>query len=165
VIESVSIGDSYKGGKIAYIFQPGDPGYIYGQIHGLIAAVSDPVSGVEWCSSDSYVTTGAIATSLGTGSANTTTIISYQGDTETSYAAKICKDYSYGGYNDWFLPSKDELNKLYLSKNLIGGFANSYYWSSTEYSNPYAWLQDFQSGSQSYFIKGVGYEVRPVRTF
>jgi hypothetical protein len=54
-----------------------------------------------------------------------------QGGTATSYAAGLARAYSGGGYNDWYLPSKDELNKLYLNQVTIGGFADATYWSST----------------------------------
>ena len=42
------IGESALGGKIAYIFQPGEPGYIAGQIHGLVAAPSDQPQNPIW---------------------------------------------------------------------------------------------------------------------
>ena len=48
----------------------------------------------------------------------------------------------------WRLPTKDELNLLYQNKDKIGGFANGYYWSSTERSDYDAWLQYFDGGRQ-----------------
>ena len=50
--------------------------------------------------------------------------------------------------DDWFLPSKDELNAMYeqLHKKAVGGFANFYYWSSSENVSNYAWGQDFYNG-------------------
>ena len=70
--------------------------------------------------------------------------------TTAEYAAKKCLDYSYGGYDDWFLPSKDELNLIYhnLHKRGLGSFANDYYWSSSEDSVYGAWRQDFSKGGQ-----------------
>jgi hypothetical protein len=62
---------------------------------------------------------------LGTGNANTNTVVSNQG--AGNYAAKLCSDLVLGSYSDWYLPSKDELNKLFLNKTAIGGFANNYY--------------------------------------
>jgi hypothetical protein len=82
-----------------------------------------------------------------------------------SYAAKLCSDLSLNGRTDWYLPSKDELNKLYLNKVLVGGFTNNYYWSSTENVFSFAWEQDFLDGSQAYSYKLVANYVRAVRAF
>ena len=96
---AIAIGDFYQGGVVFYIFQSGDTGYIDGETHGLIAAVADQSSGIPWVNS-SYVTTGATGTAIGTGADNTTTIISVQGATETSYAAGLARAYTGGGYTD-----------------------------------------------------------------
>jgi hypothetical protein len=163
VTNPFAIGALYQGGKIAYIFGVGDPGYVAGQTHGLIAAVADQGTVNMWYNGI-YTTTSALGISLGTGSTNTTTIITNQGNTG-SYAAKICRDYAGGGYNDWYLPSKDELNKLYISNAAIGGFATNSYWSSTESNNDYAWFQNFDNGLQAEGGKNDANYVRAVRTF
>ena len=68
-------------------------------------------------------------------------------------------------YTDWRLPSKFELNMMYNNRITIGSFASSYYWSSTEYNNYYAWGQIFIDGSQYYANKDSPYYVRAVRAF
>ena len=65
----------------------------------------------------------------------------------------------------WHLPTKDELNLLYLQKNIVGGFAHNYYWCSTEYSSIYAWFQSFNDGSQAPHHKYLKLPVRAVRAF
>ena len=65
----------------------------------------------------------------------------------------------------WRLPTKDELNLLYENKEKIGGFAGSYYWSSTEDGNFYAWYQLFNNGHRYSNIKDATYYVRAVRAF
>ena len=66
----------------------------------------------------------------------------------------------------WRLPTKDELNLLYINKDKIGGFANDYYWSSAEYSSYNAWYQYFNNGEQDYHDKkDHGCSVRAVRAF
>ena len=111
-----------------------------------------------------YTSTGATGIALGTGRANTIAIINSQGNIG-NYAAKICKDYDGGGYNDWFLPSKEELNKLHLSRDLIGGFALGFYWSSSEEYADFAWFQLFGDGYQGIENKNSNHYVRAVRAF
>jgi hypothetical protein len=80
-------------------------------------------------------------------------------------AKKACKELKENGYNDWYLPSKDELNQLYLNRSAVGGFASGVYWSSTEDNAYIAWGQNFDDGSQNYGDKGIEWRVRPVRAF
>jgi hypothetical protein len=161
---SLSIGDSYQGGKVAYILISGDPGYDANTQHGLIAATSDQSSGIQWYNG-TYTTTGATGTEIGTGLSNTNTIITSQGATSTSYAAGLARAHNGGGYTDWYLPSKDELNKLYLNRIAIGGFTNYIYWSSTENDVNNAWNQYFYYGNQNFYNKNNSNYVRAIRAF
>jgi hypothetical protein len=79
--------------------------------------------------------------------------------------ARICGDLVLNGYSDWYLPSKDELNKLYLNRTAIGGFADAYYWSSTEADGTAAWFQYFGNGLQIANTKNYPNYVRAVRGF
>jgi len=87
---------------------------------------------------------------------------------ETGKAAQLCDALNYGGYNDWFLPSKDELNRMYVNLKVygFGGFVDYYYWSSS--TGPYtnAWAQNFGNGLQGYYGEGGNIlYVRAVRAF
>jgi len=159
---AVAVGDSYGGGIVAYVLQSGDLGYDANVQHGLIAATVDQSTGIQWYNG-SYVVTGATSAAIGTGKANTTAIVEEQG--AGSYAAKLCNDLTVGSYSDWYLPSKDELDKLYINKVAIGNFAAYYYWSSSEYTASYALYQYFGNGSQAANYKYYTYRVRAVRAF
>jgi len=105
-------------------------------------------------------------TSTTDGKGNTTTLAAGWSNT---YAAKFCEDMDYGGFDDWYLPAKDELNYLYQNKAALGGFASAYYWSSTQYNNPWAisnaYYQNFSDGGQHYTNKTTAYRVRCVRRY
>lgn len=65
----------------------------------------------------------------------------------------------------WHLPTKDELQLLYEHRNLVGGFADHLYWSSTESGSFNAWFQNFYTGHQLNSNKNLTYRVRTVRAF
>ncbi len=71
------------------------------------------------------------------------------------------------GYSDWYLPSKEELNKLYLTKSVVGDFAESKvnYWSSTDGGGDMAWHQYLKNGYQYRNPKDSHWRVRPIRAF
>ena len=71
----------------------------------------------------------------------------------------LCKDLGDG----WRLPTREELHVMWLHRDYIGGFADAYYWSSSEDNNNYAWYQYFSSGSQYNNLKYYTYYVRAVR--
>ena len=165
----LEIGMEYQGGIIFYLDAS--------EKHGLIAAKKDQGLGeIEWSNGSNWdKETKAIGTAIGTGKSNTATIVyEFFGIGIGNYAAKICDDLVLEGYNDWFLPSKDELELVYQSRELIGGFSQTTYWSSSAdaYNSggyypefKYAWNQNFISGSQSTSGKDNIYRVRAIREF
>ncbi len=158
-----AVGDHALGGVVAYILQYGDPGYDPAVQHGLIAAVSDQSSSAAWgCYGTSI--SGADGTAIGTGKQNTIAILN--GCTTSGIAASVAAAGPSGSiYTDWYLPSRDELNKLYQNKDKIGGFAATFYWSSSELDFLFAWLQYFGNGFQYTVGKSNTLYVRAVRAF
>ncbi len=175
-----NLGDTGPGGgKVFY-----DAGSTQSWGRFLEAAPTDYLlygvrKSVEWgCQG---TPTAATAIEIGTGKANTTTILTEC--TTPLIAARVAADYrGGGGKSDWFLPSQHELNELCKYARQTGqavggdtacrggsrdnGFASAYYWSSSEYSAPYAWLQDFDTyGSRYVNPKTAPAYVRPVRAF
>lgn len=149
-----TIGESYGGGIVFYVYDNGQ--------HGLIAATYDQSEGIQWNNGTSYPATSAIRDGIGA-KGNTELIIAIQGFGH--YAALLCSWYYGGYYGDWYLPSKYELDLLYSQRIVIGQFANSWYWSSSEYLPGYAYAQDFSNGDQSNYIKNANNYVRAIRAF
>lgn len=88
------------------------------------------------------------------------------GKRKWSEAIILCSEYRGGGYDDWYLPNKDELNYIYQNLRKPGKISgDSWFWSSSAYSSSYAWLQRFSDGYQDYTNKNHSSSVRAVRAF
>ena len=159
-----SIGQNVPalGGYIFYLDPTG--------CHGLVCPTTDQSAAIQWYNG-SYTNTTAFASAVGAGDGNTSMIVYNQA--AGAYAAKLCYDLNTGGFTDWYLPSKYELNLIYmnigqgnvLGLGNIGGCANDVYWSSTEYDSGSAWFQNFYYGFQNYVNKSATFYVRAVRAF
>ena len=182
----MAIGDIYGGGVVFYLLGPLDTGYVEGETHGLIAAEQDQsdANGIQWIiGGDTQTTTnGGTSVLIGKGQANTAAMMSQAN--YTGGAATVCYDYSttVNGitYNDWFLPSRDELDLMWTNladsngdgqntgpsdPNNLGDFATTLYWSSTEFDINGAWNQYFDDGYQNDNGKSITGIVRAVRAF
>jgi len=155
------VGMEAEGGIVFYIDETGE--------HGLVAAMED-LGQFEWgCYGTSIV--GADGTAIGTGYQNTLDIVA--GCSEIPIAASEALAYESEGYSDWYLPSWHELIEMYNTignggpEGNIGGFQNSYYWSSSEYISIDAFNIYFADGVSNfyYFGKYYTYRVRVIRAF
>ena len=110
------------------------------------------------------ISAGSIDFNIGYGYQNSLLTVAQSGNVAETSAAVQARAYTGGTKTDWFLPSVDELNQLYLVKASVGGFVADRYWSSTQLTwNGY--YQHFGSGSKSSSDKYNFYYVRPVRAF
>jgi len=156
------VGEYYGGGIVFYT-------YDYGR-HGLIASETDLDRSIQWHNGqDRY--TNTTGNGIGKGETNTALIIALQTNDNPvgSFAAKLCADYSITvdglNYGDWYLPSRLELTYLFLRKDVVGGFANTIYWSSTEFSSVSAWGMNMAEGSFFNIRKNTPCAIRAIRAF
>lgn len=158
---NLEIGMDYEGGKIAYIFEPNDGGYIEGEVHGIVMA-NDDLFSIWGCSNQSIESTYS---SIGTGGENTKNIVD---NCNSKSAAQTCLSLVSGGYDDWFLPSKDELTKVYSNIDQLGGYPSGSYgvWSSTEYDESTSYVMSFDgNGNWVTLPKSYGFHIKAIRYF
>lgn len=157
-------GKTYQGGLIFYLDdQDSLPG-----IQGMVAAPMDQSSGADWGCYGASI--GGQKTGIGSGIQNT--LIMNQ-ICMSSQAANVCSNLVLDGYSDWFLPSRDELEQMYLKigqgapapNTNIGGFVPERYWSSVQFSGNDAWTVRFSDGLLSYISKTGGLDIRAARAF
>jgi hypothetical protein len=154
------------GGQVFY-----DAGSVQSWGRYMEAATADSSSGIVWCSNTSSVIAGVetiiVASESVIGSGKTNTDLMVAGGACTSGAANSALAYgtATAPAGSWFLPNLAELNQLYVQKDVVGGFAAFYYWSSSLFSADRAWHQFFDRGSQDVASKNNPLRVRPVRAF
>lgn len=159
------IGEAFGGGFYAGDIEDG------GQWYKLIVAdIEADVGGLPWGGYDIDL---QAATSTTNGPANTEAMRG----ASTYEAGNHCLDYRGGGFDDWYMPARSELQAIYENlghnKTPPAGFesggaqafhASDYYWCSTQYSANYAWYRRFSDGFESNFLKyHTNRRVRPVR--
>lgn len=156
----MEIGENYEGCIVFYTWDEGT--------HGLIAHPTDaifPHKKWEWGCYGVFIS--ASGTSIGDGKLNTTLMYDNCGESSAAY---YCSGLTTDGYTDWFLPSKDELEQLYLQNEIVGGFRNgNYYWSSSEDNENNAWLHYFTTDTvldkQRSLGKNGSCYIRAIRQF
>jgi len=158
------IGANLYGGIVFYVDETGQ--------HGLVAAIEDIELTYEW-GCYGIELNGADGQNIGSGYQNTLDIINQVCETNDGsiHAAQATIDYDSGNYNDWYLPSKVELEEMYNTLGNggsglnLGGFLNSIYWSSSIVNSSYAWAVDFDNSVSSPNYKTSSHRVRPIRSF
>jgi hypothetical protein len=160
-----ALGDIGPGGGLVFLISGGQTYEMAPKTWS--GSSSDDTPTLAWCNTTNTTLAGTFGTAIGTGAQNTVLM-----DTGcTSGAGQEAADYVAGGYSDWFLPSKDELNEMY-TYSLVGGFntatygfASADYWGSSQVAANFAWDQGLSDGSQNHATKNLTLRVRPVRAF
>lgn len=165
-----NLGEQFGGGVIVWLDETGD--------HGLIAAKNDQHTNIPWRNGRAFPPqlygdhgdrlVNAVADGIFAGEKNTLLNIAQQTADNLfgEFAAKVCFACQEGGYGDWYLPAKAELDILFQSREQLKGFEGDMYWSSSEYNIGFVWGQNFKGyGGQYPLNKGSGYAIRCVRKF
>ncbi len=175
--EIPAIGDVREGGIVSHIFQPGEQGYVEGEVHGIITAPVDVVFESQWgCQG---VAVGGTSVEVGRGRTNTERVLAFHNNLPDYYnnptqchpnnngsvGARVALEFSSGGYDDWFMPSLLEMEYLYKNREQIGGFTSTEYWSSCESNARAACVMSFVTGELLSKDKSEFRRVRVIRFF
>ena len=167
--ETYEIGDTGPAGGIIFYDDEADgTDDIAGARYLEAAPASTEWDNIEWGDNGTEIGVDAQSTGIGDGQAATDAIVAHmEGKSITGTAAQLSNGLSHNGYTDWFLPSKDELNEMYvnLHEEGSGGFSSDTYWSSSESSADLAWGHFLVNGNQYDLPKDDEYRVRATRAF
>ena len=161
------IGEYFGGGIIFHLWKDKNVE------HGLIVNLNNQSTSQKWSNINSSLV-GILAQSSWNGEINSNAIVNQLGHTNS--AAQLCLNLNTDGYNDWYLPSIDELNLLWQNRFNVNATLNgmsgvtqipqlAYFWSSGEYSNSEAWVFLFDVGYAGGISKSNSYYVRAIRKF
>ncbi len=167
--KTYSVGDSGPaGGTILYDKGTFSDGWRYIEMAPANAEGKDK----QWYVESNDVFNLGTKESIGSARTNTKAIVDkYRSSgmmgTPDTWAASYCDNLTFGGYDDWAMPSKEEVVLMYTNfhKNGKGGFANYYYWTSSEYDGYNVWYLNFETGTKYVFARDYDVNVRPVRYF
>jgi hypothetical protein len=152
---TMPLGTYYGGGRTVYYLVPGNPGYDVNVCHGLI--MGDDIGAFNW---NGYYHSTGTSLAIGYGQQNTNTILASLPITANT-AARACNETLLNGYSDWYLPSVNELSKIYS----IIPADTGWYWSSSEDINNTSMAYYTHNNSQYLNGKASLYNVRPFRSF
>lgn len=180
------VGDTGPGGGIIFYVDKvgftvegygsvGETGYFASYTAHYLEAAPTNVGSTSWASNNIMISglsqneTDNTDWAIGRGMKNTAIIIAFGVDNGyTTNAASNCVDpYNAGGSKtDWFLPSKNELNQLYINRDYVDNMGTLRYWSSSQHSSSSGvWNQTFSDGIQQGYYEGNNANVRPIRAF
>jgi hypothetical protein len=167
--QGLQLGDTYGGGTIVYLLQPGDPGYDANQQHGLIFGgfIYDPQDGDyiwPWgIEPQKNVTTSS---AIGAGAANTAAIVALYGSGFTRYAAYQASISTYNGFSDWFMPSLNEFKAMIpFGKTLPNWYPIGNSWTSTQLNLSNAYEIYNNQTNEGNYDKNGGMRVALTRSF
>jgi hypothetical protein len=178
-----ALGDIGPGGGLVFLISDGLTYEMAPKTWGV-----NETTGVPWCSNTTSIIAGAWSDGVGGGSANTTAM---QPAACMSGAGVEAREYTGGGFTDWFLPSKEELNAMCnysrsptvpaapseACYDSVGtsqngtfaagdyGFDSDGYWSSSQGDDILAKQQNFGNGDEGGGLKSATLRVRPIRSF
>ena len=157
------VGDTGPAGGIIFF----DKGEFYDGWRYLEAAPRDSEFSAQWSVNTKKIK--GTKKRIGTGKSNTEIIIDFLNKIgETGNAAQLCVELNIEGYNDWFLPSIDELDLMYqnlVKSGLLYSFRKDIYWSSSENNSLRSCFMHFSGGYQFYTNKTNTNWVRAIRAF
>ena len=159
------IGDTGPAGGIVFY----DKGiFSDGWRYMEVAPASTQLS-AQWGALDENIP--GIESELGSGRENTRIIVEHLNlRRERDRAAQVCQNMDFGGFNDWFLPSLNELDLMYDNLKLIGlgDFGNRWYWSSSSEKDKgghNSWCKGFSNGNLYNISRSQIQTVRAIRAF